>query len=308
MNKIINIITEFITKYFWVFFASGILAGIFLPFSSLFAPYILYMLMFVLFLSCLKINTEEIIEKIKDFKLIFYLVFLILIIMPLLIYPLFNIFLKEEYSLAVLILLTMPAGMAVPIYATLFKGDKELALIISVITSLLCPLTVPVLIYFLTDVQTEVNPIQMFTNLSIIIFIPFILSIIFRKIGRKTIKNTKKYYSPISILIISLIITGATSKANVLQIINDNKSIIWPFLSLFILATLLHLIGYYTVYKKGQRTKITGSLALAYMNSTLAIVFASSFFGPETILLVILYQIPTNLVLITFGYISKNFL
>lgn len=266
------------------------------------------MMMFVLFLSCLKINPEGIFEKVKDFKLVVYLALLILIIIPLLIYPLFNIFLKFEYGLAILILLLMPTGIAVPAYAIILRGDKELALVLSTITSLICPLTVPLLIYFLIGVKTELNFSHIFIALSAIIFIPFILSAIFRKIGKKIIKKTEKYYSSVSIVIITLIMAGAIAKVDASQIMNENKSIIYPFLSLFFLAILLHLIGYFAIYKKDVQTKITSSLSLAYMNSTLAIVFAAEFFGPETLLLVVLYQIPTNLALIVFGYLTKRIL
>lgn len=266
------------------------------------------MMMFVLFLSCLKINPEGIFEKVKDFKLVVYLALLILIIIPLLIYPLFNIFLKFEYGLAILILLLMPTGIAVPAYAIILRGDKELALVLSTITSLICPLTVPLLIYFLIGVKTELNFSHIFIALSAIIFIPFILSAIFRKIGKKIIKKTEKYYSSVSIVIITLIMAGAIAKVDASQIMNENKSIIYPFLSLFFLVILLHLIGYFAIYKKDVQTKITSSLSLAYMNSTLAIVFAAEFFGPETLLLVVLYQIPTNLALIVFGYLTKRIL
>ncbi len=299
---------KFIKEYFWLLFILGILAGIFLPFSSLITPYILYMLMFTLFLSCLNIDISRLVRKIRDLRLVIYLVFLILIVVPLLFYFIFNSFLESEYSLAILILLAMPTGMTTPLYVNILKGDNELALIIVTITSLLSTLTIPFLIYFLVGIQTNINFIQMFTTLSMIIFIPFILSILFRRIGKRIIDNTKKYYSSISILIITFIMAGAIAKVNFIQIISNDKSIIYPFFLLFVLAILLHIIGYYVVYKKDNKTKITSSLAIAYMNSTLAIVFAAQFFNPKTLLLVVLYQIPTNLVLICFGYIVNKYL
>ncbi len=201
----------------------------------------------------------------------------------------------------------MPAGMSTPVYATIFKGDSELALIVSVITSLLCPLTIPFLIHFLAGIQTNINLFQMFGSLSMIIFVPFILSILFRKIGKAAIHNTEKYYSQVSILIITLIMAGAIAKVNVIRALDGGNSIIYPFFLLFVLALLLHIIGYCAIYKRDNKTRITSSLSTAYMNSTLAIVFAAEFFGPKTLLLVTLYQIPTNLVLIGFGYVVKKY-
>ncbi len=297
---------DFVNKYFWLPFLLGILMGIFLPFSSVFYPYIIQMLMFILFISCLKIDLGKIFKKIKDFKLVAYLVFLILIAVPVVVYFIFDIFLEPDYSLSILILLAMPAGMTVSVLASIFQGDKELALILSVITSLLCPITIPFLIYFLAGVKTSINFFQMFASLATIIFIPFILAMFFRKIGGRIINATEQYYSPLSMLIIMFISAGSVSKINFVQVIGSDKLIIYPFISLFILAILLYVIGYYVIFQKDKKLKITSSLALANMNSTLAIVFAAKFFGPKTLLLVTLYSIAGSLVLIGFGHLIKR--
>ncbi len=286
----------------------GILIGTFFPYSSLLTPYILYILMFVLFLTSLKIDLKKIFERIKNLKLVLYLISLILVISPLLLYYIFKPLVEQEYGLAILILLVMPAGMAVPVYATIFKGDKELALIITTLTSLLCPLTIPILIYLLSGIETDINFFKLFITLSTVIFIPFLSSTIFRKFLKKFIYNTKKYYSSISIIAITFIIIGAIAKVEVTQIIsNKGLSIIFPFFLLFVLSTLLFLVGYLAAHKGNKESKITSSLSIAYMNSTLAIVIAAEFFSSETLLLVTLYQIPSTVTLISFGYLIRKY-
>lgn len=304
----INRVAEFVSNYFWIFFIFGLLAGIFLPFSFLLSPYIVYLLMFVLLLSCLKIELRQVFERIKDFRLVVFLIIWILVFIPLLIYFPFRIFLDYEYSLAILTLLVMPTGMCVPVYATIFKGDKELALALSVATSLICPLTIPTLMYFLVGIKANINPVQMFLSLSMIILSPFIISLFLKKIAKEIIRKTERYYPSISVLFISCIIAGATAKIGFIDVIANNREIIYPFLLLFAVAGLLTIIGYLVLYERSVKTKITSSLATAYMNSTLAIVFCAQFFGPKTLLLVTMYQLPTNLTLIAFGYIAKNYL
>jgi len=295
-----------VSKYFWVFFLLGLLAGIFIKSSSILSPYILYFLMFAFFLSCLKIKNSNIIKKIKKPFLIIYLILLILIIVPTIIYLLVRNFIEFEYAIAILILLAMPAGMIVPTYATIFKGDKELALILAILTSLLCPITIPALIYLLSGIKTNINFLNMFTTLSMIIFIPFISAIIIKKTSPNFIQKTKQYYSSISILAVTLIIAGATAKIDFIPTISNDISIIPSFTLLFAITFFLYLIGYYIVFNKNKKTKITSSLAMAYMNSGLAIVFAAEFFTAKTLLLVTLYQIPTTLGIIIFGSLIKN--
>jgi len=297
---------KLILKYFWLLFIFGIILGMLFPSLKLISPYLTYILMFVLFLSSLKMDTAKLFKRIKELKLLIFLVSFILIIIPIFLYLIFKGFLDLEYSLAILILLVMPSGMTVPVYSTILNGDKELALIIVILTSLLCPITIPFLLHFLVGVQITINSLQIFYSLSVIIFIPLILSILLKKVGKNFIEKTKKYYSPLSIILIMFIITGAIAKANVIQAIGGAKEIIYPFFLLFVLAILMHLIGYFILYKMNKEVKIASSLTTAYKNSTLAIVFAAQFFSAKTLLLVTLYQIPTNLILIGFGYLVKK--
>ncbi|MCP3685908.1 MAG: hypothetical protein GY861_24945 [bacterium] len=299
---------KFITDYFWLFFLAGIIAGIFLPAAAVLSPFVMYILMFVLFLSCLKMDMGNILTRIKDYKLVVYLVVIILVITPIVVYLIFKGFLEPEYALGFLLIAAMPSGMVTPVYATIFKADKELALVIVTITSLLCPITVPLIIYFLTGVETDFDVFGMFIKLCIIIFIPFALSILFRKIGKGIIKKTEEYYSPVSVLLIVLIISGALADANVLSFVGDFRSILSPFLLLFVLAALLHIAGYFAVFKRDTKTRAVSSIEIAYMNFTLALVVGQEFFGDKTVFIAALYQIHANIALITFIYIFKKFL
>ncbi|MFH0906900.1 MAG: bile acid:sodium symporter [bacterium] len=299
---------NFITEYFWFFFILGMLSGIFLPLTFLISPYIIYLLMFVLFLSCLKIDIVELSKRIKDVKLVAYLTFSVLIISPILFYSIFSYFLEFEYSLAMLLLLVMPVGIAIPAYTAVFRGDKELSLILSIITSLLCPITIPFLIYVLAGLRASIDYFQVFTMLSIVIFIPFILSSFIKRISGKIVNRTQKYYSAVSIIVMSFVIAGAISKTDFLQTISNDKLILYPFILLFLLVGLRHIFGYCLVYRSNNKIRIASSLSISHTNSTLAIVVAAEFFSAKTLFLVTLYQIPIAVALIVFGYIARKYM
>ncbi|GAG91060.1 unnamed protein product [marine sediment metagenome] len=148
----------------------------------------------------------------------------------------------------------------------------------------------------------------MFTNLVIIIFVPFILAMIFRKLGKGFVNKTEKYYSPISILIIMCIMAGALAKVDIIKTFKDGGAIYYSFFLLFVFTALLYVIGYFIVFRRDAQTKISSSIAMTYMNTTLAIVFAAEFFSAKTLLLVTLYQIPTNIGIISFGYFVKKYI
>ena len=98
---------------------------------------------------------------------------------------------------------------------------------------------------------------------------------------------------------------GSIAKASI-TILDSIESMIILFLFFNLMAFLLHIIGFYLPFWADRKDRITTSLSTAYMNSTLAIVFATQFFSAETITAIILYQIPTNLIFILFSYYIKK--
>ncbi len=310
-NKInmMNDMLRFITDNFWLFFTIGFSSGLIFHFMSLFYPYAIYMLMFVLFLSCLTFDYKEMSKNLANWKFGLFLSLLRLIIIPILFYLILSPFLDYEYSLAILILSAMPTAMGAPVYSAILKGDKYLSLFLTILTSMLAPLTVPLLILFLTGVKTNVSYFELFSSLSIIIFVPLISAFLIKKAINKLIKKTEKYFSPLSVLFLSVIIGGAIAHFDIRSLIfSDNLGKLFlPILSLFGLSISWHLIGFFIAYKKTRNLRITSSLAIAVINSILAIVFTAKFFEPKTVLLVTLFLVPINLSLIVFGYFVKKF-
>jgi len=294
--------SHLIEKYYWLFFALGMALGWFgSSFVSFLSPYILHMLVIVLFLTMLKIDAKDVFSNFKNPFTIIYLSALILIISPIAFYYLVSLFLPPNYSFAILLLAAMPAGMSITAYAGIFKGNASLALTLTMVTSLLAPFTVPSIIYFLTGNSLQINVFEMLALLAEIIFAPFFLSALVRKIAAKQINRTEKHFRPVSILFITMIMAASIAKISGKPL---ELNFLWVVVSfLFVLAAALHIIGYYAAFWRGKADKISSSLAVAYMNSTLAIVLASSFFSPETLLAIILYMFPTNIVLILFGWI-----
>ncbi len=293
---------QLIEKYYWLFFALGMLFGWFVPQAIGFlSPYILQMILVVLFLTMLKIDVKEIFTSLKDVKIVAYFSALKLILIPIFFFYFSSIFLPAQYALAVLILASMPAGMSIAAYAGIMKGNASLALALTMVTSMIAPFTIPAMTYLLTGLAIQINLFDMFLLLAEIIFMPLAVSIFARKFALAQIEKSKKYFGGVSILIITAIIAASIAKVAGTPI--DINSLWFVMAFLFIFAAALHAIGYFSIPKTDRSNKITLSLATAYMNSTLAIVLASAFFNHETLLAVILYMFPTNIVLILFGWI-----
>ena len=297
--------TKKIEKHFGIFFITAILIGLFLPsIGIIFEPYILHFLLFILFLSCLKIDFADIITHIKRPLLLTYITFMLLIAIPTLLFFITKL-INPNLAIPVLILASMPAGMATATLTDITKGKVSLALVITTTTSLLCPFTIPLLMRYLIGATLPVSTYEMLTMLATIIFIPFAAAFITRKIARKQIQKTKQYYSSISILSIMPLIMGPIAKHSS-YFLNNLEKVSYIIVYLFIISATLHIIGWIMVFWLKKKEKIATSITSTYMNSSLAIVFAAKFFGPSVILGVILYQLPWNTMLIPFRHIIKK--
>jgi bile acid:Na+ symporter, BASS family len=294
-----------IEKYFSIFFITAIAIGLFFPsFGIIFEPFMLYFLLAILFLSILKIDTIETFKQIKKPALLAYIVFVLMIATPIILF-LITKHLYPEIAIPVLILTAMPAGMAASALTDISKGSISLALIVTIITTLLCPFTIPFLLKYMAGSDLAVSTDPMLLMLVEIIFTPFAFAIIVRKIAKRQIENTKKYYSSMTIILIMPLIMGPLSRYS--EYYRNNLGQIFSItIYMFIISAMLHIIGWLMVFWLKKEDKIAVSITNAYMNLSLAIVFTSQFFGPLVLLPVILYQFPWDTMLIPFRYMIKK--
>ena len=252
-------------------------------------------LIIILTLVFLKIDLKEIIKKIRDIRLMAYIVFLFLIAIPVLIYFIAQFF-DENIALGLLLLTAMPAGASAPALTDLVKGNSALSTSITIITSLLAPFTVPLLFTIFTGKDISIEPFSMFKTLAILILLPIIFSEIIKKYFKKTVEKTKASFSAINIIILSLFLytvigmqaeTITSNLANVLKYL----LIVYP---VFI---LLHGLGYLSAYGRNKKDKISFAVSKAYMNNGLGILLAAKFFNPEITLLLVLSEIPWSTLL-----------
>ncbi len=88
--------------------------------------------------------------------------------------------------------------------------------------------------------------------------------------------------------------------------LNNLEKVSYTILYLFLISATLHIIGWTMVFWLKKKEKTATSITSAYMNNSLAMVFAAKFFSPPIILAVILYELPWNTMLIPFRHIIKK--
>jgi BASS family bile acid:Na+ symporter len=290
--------------------AAALAIGLLVPASKYLVAWNTFFLQVIFFLSCLKIDLKQMKGAAKDWKFLSLANLLMLIIFPVLTWLIINP-LYPDMGLALFLLAAMPVGMTAPLLVEVAGGKQTIAMVLTVTTSLLAPITIPLLTKFLYGTTVSVDALGMFKQLALVIFVPFILAMIVRRLIPATIQKIKPATKPISIILLGLLIIGAVA-AQAPAIISLSHNWWQLFVAIgalyvFFLAT--HLVGYYAFWWKKHEDKNTASISLTYNNFTLAIFLASQFFPkPEVLLPLVLSILPWATLLPLWKQVSEVFL
>src|SRR3989344_6506055 len=184
--RLLQTVKKILESYTIVITTSLLLGMVFSSSVQFLAPYSAQFLGVIFFIIALQVDLKQIIAYFKDFWLIAIVTSLMLIVFPFAIYYLTNR-LYPDLALAFLILAAMPTAMVAALVAGVIGGRPSLALVLTVVTSLLAPVTVPLVIKIAAGTTVAVNSIDIFLSLGKVIFIPFIVAEILKRLLPKVV-------------------------------------------------------------------------------------------------------------------------
>ncbi|APC96586.1 bile acid:sodium symporter family protein [Francisella frigiditurris] len=286
---------NFISQYFSLIIILAALIGIFFPsmFRS-FGGVIPYLLALIMFSVGLHIN-------ISDFKYVVnlrYKIFIILFLkisctayLAYLIGKFLGLNLLELVGLV--IVGTCPGGTAASVMALLSRANVTLAVCLTMITTILTPITMPLIIYSLFHESVELDWLGMAQTTFTIVIIPIALGLLVKK---KNIfgPNALDIFTNIAIIAITLIVM-------IIVALNYNIILALPvklILSVIILSILASFIGYIVGVMFNLDTASRKALLFEFsiLDVGLGIVIATIFFGKEAAIAGVFYAVWQNIV------------
>lgn len=256
----------------------GIVLGLLFPtFFSPLNEYTTQLLILVFFFSSLRLSLDEIINYGKDWRLLFVTAFFMLILMPFALYLPVRAF-AYDWSVALLIMGAMPTGMTIALVAEFFGGKTSLALVITAVTSLLAPITIPIVTKIALGQAVPIPMFQMFWSLFLTIVIPFILAMVLKQRIPKRIEAHDGLWRNVSVAAFGLLILGITASSALGTPVTISLQD-WAVLA-FVLPWLAMLIwvAYHIVPWRKPSERMTVALCMLYLNNTLALYVADKFF------------------------------
>ncbi|HOW09695.1 MAG TPA: bile acid:sodium symporter [Bacteroidales bacterium] len=298
-------ISAFIEKHFWIVLLAGIILALWIPMPFRvphFVPRLILGMM--LFLVFLKIDAIEILENMRNYKLMIYVTFIYMFAIPLFFYFLMKIF-DPELAIGMLLLTSMPAGVSTPALTDIVKGNISLSMSLVITSQLIAPLTVPLLFWIFVGNSLEINKLLLLKDIAILVFVPLITSQLAKKFFPLAIKRTQHLFTSANVfLLFSFVYVAMSSQRDI--IMQNPAGLIWQVAVIYLVFIILHFIGYFICWRDKKENRIAVAIGAAYMNNGMAIVLAVSYFSPAILVLMVLSELPWNTLLAPFKKVTER--
>jgi|TARA_Y100000996_G_scaffold193601_1_gene151762 BASS family bile acid:Na+ symporter len=252
----------------------GIITDIFLPLALAF-------IMFSLGLGLTGADFTRVAKQPKDF---FIGLICQIILLPIIAFILVKLWpISPELALGVMIIAAAPGGVTSNILTSFAKGDVALSISLTAIISLLSVITVPFIVITslgllgLENISKDFSLISMAISMFLIVVVPTLLGMIFRKFLIDITIKLEPISKKISLVLFIIVLLGAIlgEKDNILSYFADAG------LVTLILNIIMMILAFFVAQLLGTgiEQKKCISIECGLQNGTLAIFVGSTLFG-----------------------------
>jgi BASS family bile acid:Na+ symporter len=305
-----GIIHALLSRHFWVTALVMLTMGMFLPgdYSGL-RPLVPVLLGGILFFTCLRISLGEVRAALhwQSLRLLAVTVPTRLVLAPLFCWGLTHE-IAPAWAGGILLVAASPSGLSSVAFTDLYGGSRMVALLQTLGTSLLCPLTVPLLVAWLGPGQvTGAGMLGQVCYIAALLIVPFFAAQAVRLALPALVRRHDRWWNPGAVLSsTSLIFVGISC--------NRHAWAGWSPLQLLTPMLLSCEIGLWgLIAGSAARWLMQRGNAIAFScgelwpNNGLAVAFSTRYFHGDahSMLPAVLAQLPIIAGIVTFGQLSR---
>ena len=249
--------------------------------TDIFLPLALAFIMFALGLGLTSADFLRVVKQPKDF---FVGALSQIILLPIIAFCLVKIWpISPELAIGVMIIAAAPGGVTSNILTSFAKGDVALSISLTAIISLLSVITVPFIIVTslsLLDsnaVSQNISLTSMAISMFLIVTVPVILGMLFRRFASNAAINFESVAKKISIVLFIIVLLGAilAEKDNIVSYFADAGLITLA------LNVIMMIVAFYVaqLLATGNEQKKCIAIECGLQNGTLAIFVGTTLFG-----------------------------
>lgn len=190
--------------------------------------------------------------------------------------------LPAELAVGLMLLAASPGGATANIYSHLARGDVALNITLTAINSVLCLLTLPVILnlsleYFFGSGQYVPPPVNKVVEVAVIIVLPVLVGMLIRARAPALAARTEKPLRLLSVLVLALLVVAAFAQ--------QWRTLLSHFAAVGVACLAFNLVSMGTGYaaprmlKLPRRQAIAIAMEIGIHNGTLAIFIALNVLG-----------------------------
>ncbi len=249
--------------------------------TDIFLPLALAFIMFALGLGLTGGDFLRVIKQPKDF---FVGTISQIILLPIIAFVLVKIWpISPELAIGVMIIAAAPGGVTSNILTSFAKGDVALSISLTAVISLLSVITVPFVIATSLgllgseSVSQNVSLSSMAISMFLIVTVPVIIGILFRKFASNAAIKFESIAKKISIVLFIVVLLGAilAEKDNIVSYFAD-AGLITLFLNVIMMIVAFYVAQ---LLATGNAQKKCIAIECGLQNGTLAIFVGTTLFG-----------------------------
>ena len=249
--------------------------------TDIFLPIALAFIMFALGLGLTGADFLRVLKQPKDF---FVGAISQIILLPVIAFILVKIWpISPELAIGVMIIAAAPGGVTSNILTSFARGDVALSISLTAIISLLSVITVPFIILTslgllgLENVVQNISLTSMAISMFLIVTVPVILGMIFRRFASNVAIKFESIAKKISIVLFIIVLLGAilAEKDNIVSYFADAGLIT------LVLNVIMMIVAFYVekLLGTGNAQKKCIAIECGLQNGTLAIFVGTTLFG-----------------------------
>ena len=249
--------------------------------TDIFLPIALAFIMFALGLGLTGTDFLRVIKQPKDF---FVGTISQIILLPIIAFILVKVWpISPELAIGVMIIAAAPGGVTSNILTSFARGDVALSISLTAVISLLSVITVPFIIVTslgllgTENMPQDISLIGMAINMFLIVTVPVIIGMLFRKIASNTAIKFELIAKKISVVLFVIVLLGAilAEKDNIVSYFADAGLIT------LVLNVVMMIVAFYVAQLLGTGIAQKKCIAIecGLQNGTLAIFIGTTLFG-----------------------------
>lgn len=284
----------------------SLMAGIIFPEPSAIVSHaIKYLMMAMLFMAFIKISPADVRRAlILNWSGMIWGTLLRLVVAPALAYGV-TLVVYPPLALPILLLAGASTGVSSPFFTSLCKGNISYCLVMAVVTSLILPLSLPVMVKVLAHATLDYDLTAMALFLAMIIFVPLGAAFAFRRLAPGLLEPLNRMSYPISLVVVAGINFGALGRY-IPYLKTNPEQILYCAVCSIGLALALAYGGWHSTRNRNWPDRVAASGSQVWVNNILIIALAVHMNQPLAATLSVFYLIPLYGFVVFFSVLANR--